>query len=137
MNILNNIHIAGIASALVFSLVFLPSASAASMTMPGTWSFQGTVTEVNRDKIELFGTNKNGMEQRVKFSITPMTEVKGGVLLFDVPDEVRWNTTNEIRRGMVVTVWATTSGKALTIVNKAPWGHSDFFGPVDCSRCGK
>ncbi|HSX25242.1 MAG TPA: hypothetical protein VLG69_04720 [Candidatus Andersenbacteria bacterium] len=136
MNIFNNMRIGGIALAMVCAFAFSAPIYAAPMPMPAVWSFTGTVTEVNQNKIELFGINKNGLEQWPKFSITPDTQVKGGVLLFNASDEVRWNATNEIRKGSPVTVWATSSGKALVIQSLAPEGQGDYFGQVDCKHCG-
>ena len=101
-----------------------------------TWAFKGTVTEVNSDRLEMFGINSSGVEAWPKFIITKWTQIKNGVLLLDASNDVRTAVTNEIRRGSVVTVWATLSDKALVIKNMAPWGQGDFYGPVDCPSCG-
>lgn len=105
------------------------------MPMQKTWTFTGTVTEINKDTIELFGTNKNGVEVWPKFKITKWTKMKNGVLLLNASDDVRMDVKDEIRRGSVVTVWATAAGHALVIQNLAPWGQGDFYGPVDCPSC--
>ena len=137
MNIMNNIRIAGVMAALVFSFALLQPSYANSAGTVGTWAFSGMVTEVNQNTIEMFGTNANGVEQRPKFDITSWTKVKGGVLLLNASDDVGWNVKNERRRGSAVAVWATTSGKALVIQNNAPLGQGDYYGQVDCSHCGK
>lgn len=137
MNMMKYVQAGGMIVALVFSFAFSQPTHAADNTfMPGTWMFSGVVTEVNPNKIELFGMNANGMEVWPKFSITSDTQVKNGVLLFNASNDVRWNVTNEIQRGSSVTIWATTSGKAMVIKNNAPWGQADYYGQVDCSHCG-
>lgn len=103
---------------------------------PKTWAFKGTVTEVNEGRIELMGVDANGVEAWPKFRITKNTKVVNGVLLFNAPNDVRREVTDEIRRGSVVTVWTTSSWEALVIKNMTPWGQGDFFGPVDCPSCG-
>ncbi len=103
--------------------------------MQKVWAFTGTVTEINNARIELFGTNKDGVEVWPKFKITKWTKIKNGVLLLNASDEIRMEVKDEIRRGSVVTVWATSSGEALVIKNNAPWGQGDFYGPVDCPSC--
>ncbi len=104
-------------------------------TMKNTWAFKGTVTEVNNDRLEVWGINTKGVEISSKFRITNNTHVKNGVLLVNAPNDVRYEVKDEIRRGSVVTVRATWSGEALVIQNMAPWGQGDFYGPVDCSSC--
>ena len=99
------------------------------------WKFNGTVTEVNTLKLETVGINKNGVEIRPKFNITSHTIVKHGELLFDVSNEMLNNVKDEIRRGSVVSVWATHSNEALIIENRAPAGEGDYYGPVDCPSC--
>lgn len=99
------------------------------------WKFTGTVTEVNKWKLETTGTNKNGIETMPKFDITKDTIVKNGELLFDATPEMQYNVKDEIRRGSVVSVWATHSNKALIITNLAPAGQGDYYGPVDCPSC--
>lgn len=103
--------------------------------MTNTWAFKGTVTEVNSDRLEMWGINTNGVEVSPKFRITENTQVRNGVLLTNAPNDVRYEVKDEIRRGSVVTVWATTAGEALVIKNMAPWGQGDFYGPVDCPSC--
>ncbi len=137
MKTLHKIRAVSAAVAVIISIAFFQFARAADTTFtPGTWVFTGMVTEVNQNKIELFGMNANGVEAWPKFSITPDTQVKNGVLLFNASNDVRWNVPNEIQRGSSVTVWATTSGKAMVIKNNAPAGQADYYGQVDCSHCG-
>lgn len=134
-------HISSIAFALVFALaltvVSTNGASAASgLPVQENRVFTGTVTEVNGHAIEMVGVGKNGQEVRPKFSITDMTQFKNGVLLLTASEEVRFEVTNEIRRGSVVTIWYSHSGVALVVKNTAPKSQADFYGPVDCSKCG-
>jgi hypothetical protein len=102
-----------------------------------TWTFTGTITEINLSRIELTGMNANGIEVWPKFRITNRTQIKNGVLLTNASEEVRREVKNELRRGSVVTVWTTSSGEALAIQNRAPQGQWDFYGPVDCTTCGR
>lgn len=100
-----------------------------------TWVFQGTVTEVNRSRLEVNGLDRKGMEVQKKFKLTANTKVKNGILLFDASEQTKKEVSNEIRRGSVVKVWYTSSREALVIRNLAPIDGGDWFGPVDCTWC--
>lgn len=102
---------------------------------PKTWTFTGTVTEVNWNRLEVWGVNAHGVETLHKFRITDRTQFKNGVLLTNASNDMRYEVKDEIRRGSTVTVWATPSEEALVVQNLAPWGQGDFYGPVDCPSC--
>lgn len=97
--------------------------------------FKGTVTEVNMHTIELEGVNAQGVFVRPKFGITNRTLIKGGTLLIGASEEVRYEVTDEIRRGTQVEVIYTSGMDAVVIKNLAPVNQGDFYGPVDCSKC--
>jgi len=73
------------------------------------WVFTGTVTEVNVRRLEVVGLDKRNIEIQQKFRITKNTRLKNASLLFNESEETTHAVLEEIRRGSVVTVWATSS----------------------------
>ena len=112
------------------------SFAASNLPVQESRMFTGTVTDVSENRIEMFGMNRRGQEQRPKFAITENTIIENGVLLFTASEELRHAVKDEIRRGSVVTIWYSSGGHALVIKNMAPKGQGDFYGPVDCPSCG-
>lgn len=112
------------------------TADTSMFAMPQVWKFVGSITEINSKKIEVTGTNANGVEVMPKFNITKDTKIKHGTLLLTASEKTRTAVLDDLRRGSVVTIWYTSSHNALVIENMAPPGMGDYFGPVDCTRCG-
>jgi hypothetical protein len=124
--------------ALVGSFLVGGAAEAAtpSKTMQHTWAFRGTVTEVNRDRIEMMGTDTHGILIWPKFQITENTMLENAVLLFDASESLRLAIKNDLERGSVVTVWYTAGHEALVIKNMAPKSINEAYGPGECPHCG-
>jgi hypothetical protein len=100
------------------------------------WTFKGVVTEVNTKKIEISGQDKHQMLVTKKFTLTPKTKVRNGVILFDITSQQRTDIGNVIQRGSSAKVWYNSHKQAVVIMNLAN-SHDDaaFFGPIDCPTC--
>lgn len=99
-------------------------------------TFTGVVTEVNPHKIEVSGVDKQHTLVTKKFTLTPHTKVRNGVILFDITAQQRIDIGNVIQRGSSVTVLYNLKNQAMVIWNLAPsHDQSAFFGPIDCPTC--